>query len=229
MAKQPETVDRIVIMAEAPTLEMVGGGLAALTRLGFENVGYKLITDVLKYKNRKVHEVSASEFAAAFVKENARFKIGDLVTHFKDAGRAPSGAYDAAKRLLKARVVAKSGDDYVRVEAVTGPKGSTAKPAKSARGQQRPYDIPNIVLITRTIKGRKSFTLRMLRDLFVKEGRPEKSISPILSKLSGAKVIKQVGNGEYTVLAKPKPKPKPAKKPAAAAPVLNGSGVNANG
>jgi hypothetical protein len=225
MAKQPETVDRIVIMAEAPTLEMVGGGLAALTRLGFENVGYKLITEELRYKGRKVHEVSAEEFAFAFIKDNPRFTSRDLVAHFREAGREPGAAYYAAKKLTDGNVIAKNGDGYVRVEALTAPPKKT-KTKTTARGQQKPYDVPNIVLITRAIRGRKHITLVELRELFAKEKRPEKSISPILTKLVGAKRLKALGEGKYDVLTpavKKKPKPKP--KSVAVGPAMNGGEV----
>lgn len=221
MPKQPETIDRMQIVAEAPALELVGAGLAALTKLGFTNVGFRVVTDLLSYKNRKVHEVSAEEFSAAFVKNNPRFKIADLTTAFKEAGRASSGAYGAAKKLLKARVVARSGDEYVRVEALPAPKGKPAKPVKSVRGQQRPYDVSNRLLIERAIRGRKHISTVELRELFTSEKRPEKSISPLLTKLVAERRIKQTGSGTYDVV------PKKPKKPAAV--VTNGSGAEAHG
>jgi hypothetical protein len=212
------------------TLEQMGFAIAALTRLGVENIQHRLITEELRFKQRRVHEVAATEFAAEFVKANARFKIADLAAHFKDAGRAPSGAYGAAKNLLKARVIAKSDDGYVRVEALPAPaKGKAAKAAKSKRGQHGPYDVSNRTLIERAIRGRKHITVRDLRELFVKHKRPEKSISPILTKLAEAKLIKQSGVGEYDILPKSKPKPAAKKVTAPAAVMINGSGAAANG
>jgi hypothetical protein len=228
MAK-PETIDRCELVVHT-SLEQMGFAIAALTRLGIENIQHRLITDELRYKNRRVHEVAATEFAAEFIKQNARFKIAELAAHFKNAGRAASGAYGAAKKLLQTRVVAKDGDEYVRVEALPAPKGKPAKAAKSGRGQHGPYDVPNRELIAKAIRGRKTFTLKMLRELFVRHKRPEKSISPILTKMSENKFIKQVGAGEYTVLPKSKPKPKSIKnKVASTSAVINGSGVTANG
>lgn len=224
MPKQPETIDRMQIVAEAPALELVGAGLAALTKLGFTNVGFRVITDLLSYKNRKVHEVSAAEFAAVFMKDNPRFKIAELTAAFKEAGRAPSGAYGEVKKLLQARVVAKNGDEYVRVEALPAPKGKPAKPAKWGRGQHRPYDVSNRTLVERAIRGRKHITVVELRELFTSEKRPEKSISPLLTKLVAERRIKQTGSGTYDVVLK---KPKKPKKPAAV--VTNGSGAEAHG
>ena len=57
-------------------------------------------------------------------------------------------------------------------------------------------------LIASAIKGRKQFTVAELRELFTKEGRPEKSISPILSKMVQGREIKIVGPGQYIILAK---------------------------
>jgi hypothetical protein len=228
---KPETIERCELVVHT-TLEQMGFAIAALTRLGIENIQHRLITDELRYKNRRVHEVAANEFAAQFVRQNARFKIAELAAYFKNAGRAASGAYGAAKKLLETRVVAKDGDEYVRVEALPPPKGKVAQTAhsKSGRGQHGPYDVPNRELITRAIKGRKGFTLRELRTLFARHRRPEKSISPILTKMSENKLIKQIGAGEYTVLSKPKPKPKPVKKSVApTSHVINGSGAAANG
>jgi hypothetical protein len=173
MAKALETIDRIQIIAEGP-LELVGAGLAALTKLGYTNVGYKLITDELRFKSRKVHEVSATEFAAAFVKENARFKSSALIAHFKAAGREASAAYYGIKKLRDANVIRENGDDYVRVEALPAPKG---KP-KPGRGGPKQYEVPNKVLIARAIKGRKHITVRELRELFTRGEAPREIHQP---------------------------------------------------
>ena len=102
--------------------------------------------------------------------------------------------------------------------------------AKTARGQQKPYDVPNHVLIRRAIKGRKHISLVELRELFTREKRAEKSISPILSRLVEEKLLKQVGGGSYDVLGKPAKKKSVARKAAvAAASAANGSGVTTNG
>jgi hypothetical protein len=189
MPKQLETVDRIQIIAEAPSLEVVGAGLAALTKLGFENVGYKLVTDVLAYKNKRAHEVSVTDFAAAFVQAHPRFKPPELAAHFRAAGRSAGGAYYAIDKLTKTNVIRKNGDEFVRVEALPAPE----KKAKAPRG------VPNKELIAKAIKGRKQITLKELREVFVAEGRNEKSISPILSVMTKNKRLKQTGPGLYAV------------------------------
>lgn len=231
MAKQPETQDRIVIVAEAPSFELAGAGMAALIKLGFENVRPQLITDILRYKNRTVHEISAAEFATQYVKTHARFTPADLIAHFREAGREAGAGYYAIKKLTSANVIRKNGDDYVRVEALPAPdKNAMAKLPKMRAEKRKQFDIPNKVLIARAIKGRKHITVRELRDLFVAEKRNEKSISPILTAMVTAKKLKHVGDGKYDVVSKPaKPLPKTKKKSAAPAPVINGSGEQAHG
>ncbi|MCA1452812.1 hypothetical protein I6F35_06205 [Bradyrhizobium sp. BRP22] len=196
--KEPETVDRYQIVAET-SIEQMGYVLAALAKMGVENVGYKLITDVHRFKSRErtVHDVSAEDFTAAYVKDNARFTPAQLVAHFKDAGRTASSAYYALKKLMQANVVRKNGDEYVRVEALAPPEAK-----RTGRGTTPPYAVANKDLIATAIRGRKQFTVRELREVFAKEGRPEKSISPILTQMIQRKEIKLVGKGHYVVLAK---------------------------
>ena len=94
MAKSPETVDRIQIIAEAPSLEMVGAALAALTKLGFQNVGYKLITDVLQYKHNQPKErrraapkrVTNAALVAKALKGWDEFTTTELQRIFKEEG-----------------------------------------------------------------------------------------------------------------------------------------------
>jgi hypothetical protein len=200
--KEPETIDRYRIFAET-SMEQMGFVLAALTRMGLQNISYELITDVnrFKTKERKVHEVSAEDLAAAFVKENARFKSSDLVAHFKAAGREATSAYYGIKKLTDANVIRKSvGGEFVRVEALPAPaKAVKTRPANPVRR----FEVLNKDLIADAIKGRKQFTMAELRDVFAKEGRNEKSISPILTGMIAAKRIKAVSPGQYLVLAKP--------------------------
>jgi hypothetical protein len=237
--KDPETIDRYRIIAET-SIEQMGFVLAALTKMGLGNISYELITNVNRFKDRKVHEVSAEAFAAEFVKENARFKSADMVAHFKAAGREASSAYYGIKKLADANVVRKSvGGEFVRVEALPAP-------APKAR---QPQGAMNKDVIANAIKGRKQFTIAELRAVFAAEGRNEKSISPILTTMAKAKQIKLVSSGHYSVLAKGtkdarlekdrlrKQTERDAAKKKAAEPsapahngaMMNGSGVAAHG
>ncbi|OSJ31531.1 hypothetical protein BSZ19_21850 [Bradyrhizobium japonicum] len=217
--KEPETTEEVKLFAVVSIAQM-GPAIAALERIGVVDVGYEFITHVNHFKNKKVHEVSATDFAAEYVQANPRFTSAAIVAHFKAAGRQGSAAYYGLKKLAEANVIRKSGDEFIRVEALPAPE-------PKAKGQH--YEVPNKGLIEGAIKGRKQFTVRELRDLFVKEGRQEKSISPILSKMASEKLIKKAGPGEYTVLAKGAKAAAEAPAPIPNGASLNGSGVAAHG
>ena len=61
-----------------------------------------------------------------------------------------------------------------------------------------------------------------MNKIFEADGRPAKSVSPVITVLIRRKLIKRVGNGEYVLLAKAKPAPKKA----APKPVVNGSALH---
>jgi hypothetical protein len=224
--KEPETIDRVKFWGSC-SLERYGFVLAALAKEEVADFGYEVESHVMRFKERKTHEVSAEECAAEFVKANPRFKSADMVAHFREAGREPSAAYYSIKKLADANVVRKSvGGEYVRVEALAPPAPKASKVVSRRGSNSKPYDVPNKELIARAIKGRKHITVSELRELFVREKRPEKSISPILSTMVKAKVIKQIGVGQYDVVPK---KPTPEKIAAAAPAMTNGNGVLAHG
>lgn len=102
MSKQPETRDRIQIIAEAPSLEVVGAALAALTKLGFQNVGYKVITDILEYKQRdqlsearkalaQSPRISNRQLVDQIIESRkGMFTSAEIMKAFRDAGRRPN-------------------------------------------------------------------------------------------------------------------------------------------
>ena len=178
-------------------MEQVGSVLAELTRLGLEGIGYELVTDI-KAWGRKVHETTAVDAAAEYIKEHPTFHIGELVAHL--AGRS-RGAVDAAVRSMVAKKsLTKLGNgNYQRadVKAIAPP---TKEAEKTRRGQTKPYDISNKDLIWRHIKNRTRFKIADLVVLFRANKRLPKSISPQLSFMIGDNLIKSAGRGEYIVL-----------------------------
>ena len=115
--KELETVDRYQIFAET-SIEQMGFVLAALTKMGLENIGYKLITDVHQFNSRKVHDVNATEYRRRVRQGKSPVQVSELVGHFKAAGREPGGAYYAIKKLTESQYNRKNGDEFVRVEAL---------------------------------------------------------------------------------------------------------------
>jgi len=147
--------------------------LAELTKMGLENIGYELVTDVLTFRSkngpRKVHEVTGDDGMAykairALVQEGAIKKLS--LGHYQRAG----------------------------VKALPAPKPSAPK---GRGGAVRRHEIGNKEVILTRIKGRRRFTLKELRDHFANIRRNPKSISPIISALSHVKLITKLEGGVY--------------------------------
>ncbi len=199
MAKTPAaTVERFVIHAET-SKDHMGHVLAELTKMGLQNVGYELVTDIVTFKNngpRKLHEVTGNDFAREFVQENASFAAIQLVNHFKANDRTDGMAYKALRALVQEGAVKKlSPGNYQRagVKALPAPKKET--PGRG--GSRNVYEIGNKNVILKRIKGRATFTLKELRDHFENIRRNPKSVSPIATKLAQAKVITLIEPGTY--------------------------------
>lgn len=226
MAKPPVTRDRFRIICEADVVEM-GALLAQLTRMGLQNIGFELITDVRSFRQneRAKHETSAEEALTEYVNEHPTFQVNEAIKHFEALGRTAGAIYTAARLLVEKGTLKKlSPGNYQRadVKALAAPK-----PKKAQEAPKR-FEITGADAIWRFVKTRKSFTTKQLRALFKDQGRNEASVSPILHEMLNEKRIKHTGepnSGEYLVLKKAM-KTKPiAKKPPAkkAAPHLNGS------
>jgi hypothetical protein len=206
----------------------MGPLLAQLTRMGLQNIGFELITDVRSFRQneRAKHELSAEAALGEYVNEHPTFQINDAVKHFEAKGRTAGAIYTAARVLIEKGALKKlSPGNYARadVKALAAPKSD-----KTATDAPKRFEITGADAIWRFVKNRKSFTTKQLRALFKEQGRNEASVSPILNDMLNEKRIKHTGepmSGEYLVLkkatkAKPSAKKPPAKK---AAPHLNGS------
>lgn len=230
MAKQPvEQRDRFRIFAETSS-EAMGPLLAQLTRMGLENIGYELITDVVTFGTngpRKVHETTGDEFAKEWIKENPTFKAIELVDHFRASDRTPGSAYSALKNLVANGDLRKLGPGaYQRadVQAIEPPKAG--KKATKDAASARYYEVSNFDLIKKHFFNRRRFKVIEARELFLKEGRPAKSVSSLISQMHSGGLLKQVGRGEYEpVKKKEKTKRQPALAPS---PNLNGAGAASN-
>lgn len=226
MAKQPEVRDRFRIFAETSS-EAMGPLLAQLTRMGLENIGYELITDVRRFTQngeRKVHETSSVDFATDWVKDHPTFKAVELAHHFRDNDRIQDTAYGALRDLVKNGTLIKlSPGNYQRsdVKAISPPSTSTEK---KKRGQVDRYDTTNNAMILRFIRRRKRVTVQETGAHLEAEGRNKKSASPIISLYAKAGYLKQVEPGIYDVVTDKLPATKEKSKSK-----LNGQGSMAHG
>lgn len=200
----------------------MGPLLAQLTRMGLENIGYELITDVRRFHQngeRKVHETTGNELAKAFAQENPTFQINDLVKHFAQADRNGPAAYTAVRHLVEERFLTKlSPGNYQRsdVKAIAAPEPEK----KPGRGAVPRHEITNDTLVLKAIRGRKKITARELSAMLFSHGRSKKSASPITSRLVKQKLLKLIEPGVFEVVQKKTPiaKKLPAKKPTRARP-----------
>lgn len=216
MAKPPVTRERFRIHAEA-SKEQMGHVLAELTRLGLDNVGYELITDIKAWgtAERKTHATTAEQAITEYIKDNPTFAIGGLVEHFKAEGRTTGALYQAAKVMVKKKLLTRLGDgNYQRadVKAIAPPK-STEKKLKRPGNKVHRYEVMNKDVILKAIKGRAKFTVAELQKLFKKMKRNPKSVSAIIALLKRDKIITALDQGTYSW----------GRKPALASPKRNGA------
>ena len=199
MAKTPvATVERFRIHAET-SMEQMGHVLAELTRMGLQNVGYELITDIVTFKNNGPHQTFDStgpEEIIKFIEQHPTFNISEIVTAFKAMGRTAGSAYESVRALVKRKIlVGLDPGNYQRA----GVKALAASKKEMTRrgGKHNVYEINNKDTILKRIKGRARFTVEELRDHFRSIKRNPKSVSPITSKLAQAKIITLIEPGTY--------------------------------
>lgn len=221
MAKTP-TVERfrLVIEREFEAQEL-GGAIANLTRLGFDNVRFELITDVLAFRTKTQHAIKAADFLSAWIAEHPTFSMREVSAHFKADGRTASAAYYALKMLTDQRVIKRLDDDGHYSRADVKHIEAPTKAAKSAKRTRQIFEVDHREFILRYMRshgGRTSTT--KLREYFTAHKRNPNSVSGALNKLVERKQLKLLGDGAYLLLAKGgmKPKPKPVKS--------NGNGLH---
>jgi len=122
MAKTPPaTAERFRIHAES-SMEHMGFVLAELTKLGLQNVGYELITDVVTFrkngarkasaapaspvpKKRLRREIKNKDVILKRIKGRASFTLKELRDHFMNIGRNPVSISPLVDQMLKANLV----------------------------------------------------------------------------------------------------------------------------
>lgn len=208
MAKTPETRDRYRIHAET-SLEQMGYVLAAFTKMGLDNIGYELITDVAKYKEkapRANHKTTSAELIREYVKENATFPISDMIKHFKVNNRTEGAAAVAVSVMVKNGELKKlGGGNYqsAKVKALPAPakKAKTVKTRETSEPRAR-YDVSNKEIILRYLFGRNQISAAALVEYFKQNERQPKSVGAVLTMLGHQKILKNRGQGVWDVTAK---------------------------
>lgn len=192
MPKEPETRDRFRIFAET-SAENMGPLLAQLTKMGLENIGYELITDVVTFKTRQ--NSGGDELARAWIAEHPEFKLSELSAHFMTHGRGQSSCTNNVRKLVRLGELVSLGDGRYRRSNPQLPAPQKVKQsAGSATGLTRAY-----------MSTRKKITTSQIKELMVQNGKPASYAHPSiyqLVQLGELKRIGETGSGEYEVVQK---------------------------
>jgi hypothetical protein len=198
--------------------ELLGEAIAALTKLGLNDVAFDLVTDVRTYaKNPPGISTGVIE---KWVEDHPTFRALDVVKHFRETGRGNgTAAYPALAILVEKGFLKKlSPGNYARadIKHLAAPKKAAPKPGKHDPQDRREIDHREFVLkLARRNHGR--FNTPWLKREFEKDARKASAVSPTLARLLHLKKIKRVGEGEYVLLNKAVTR----KKPKPVAPVVS--------
>jgi hypothetical protein len=195
MPKPEPLVEQIEIRSVC-SKEIVGETIAALTKLGHQEISFNVITSVPAYKQRAVSTVPAEEFLAEWVRSNPTFRPREASEAFRADGRNPTGVYFAIDKLVEKNLLKKLGPgNYASVDV------KQLEPPKEAKTSRR-HDVTHktfTLSLARRNHGR--ITASGLRAAFEKDGRNPESVSTTINELMNQKQIKRVGEGSYVLLA----------------------------
>lgn len=195
----------------------MGPLLAQLTKMGLENIGYELITDVVSFKTRNTDNRAV---IMEWIGDRHEFQLAELRKMFRDQGRAASSVDYTMKMLVQDGTLVPLGDGHYRRSDPQLPAPAQQRPERASVDRRAPqYTTSNRALMWSVIGKRKTFEVSLLRERFREEGRPLSSLYSQLSKLTKEGHLKQLdGEGKYEVVTKSKTPPHeitaPKKKPA---------------
>ena len=213
MAKQPETKDRYRIQADNIPLEGLGVVLAALARVGINNVQYELVTDILAYKAPpRVFETDAIEVARTFIKQHHTFKACELTTVFEQERRSQASGFSVIRRLVELGELRKLGGGHYQstdVKALAAPEEAAkppqeSEPEDSTAATKKRYSVSNIDLVWNGIKRRSKASRQEMTQILVDGDRPKSSVNSLTAKLVERGKLMALGEGWYDVIKQAK-------------------------
>lgn len=214
MAKKPiETRDRYRLHAETSTEEF-GGVLAQLTKMGLQNIGYELITDIPTFRTNKRpngQDVTAEQVILEFIKQKPTFKASEIVAVLVEHGRPPGSAYQALGAMVKQNQLRKLQPGVyqdIAIGHLAGPASAEpaapVKPKPTGRGGHHPrYDVPNRDFIVKWLGRKSRFEISALTKAFVDDGRQPTSASSVVTKMAHDGFLKNLGGGLWEVIKLP--------------------------
>jgi hypothetical protein len=176
----------------------------------------ELVTTILTYRQKQTHDVSAEQFLREWIKDHPTFGASEAVKHCREAGRTNGAAYTALRVLAEKGELKKLGPgNYQRadVKALAAPKKKAKATPKKIERERHEIDHREFILrYARQHGGRVSRS--KLMAYFEAHDRKAASAGGALNVLVARKMLKQLGDGEYILLAKGGAKPPAPKKPA---------------
>jgi hypothetical protein len=187
----------------------LGPLMAALSKLGVNDVSFDLVTDIKTFNKRATPEVNGADFLIEWIKEHPTFKASEAGRAFEDDGRSKTSVYASLKVLVDRGVLKSLGEGkYSRadVKAIGAPKGkqAKAKPPKTKPPKTNGAHAPakraapgagQELLIKSLSRGPMNVT--QLKEIFASNGMSEKSWSGIQSRAREAGLVKRTDKGLY--------------------------------
>lgn len=215
--KKPETQLRYRVHCETQDLLGLGPLVATLTEMGYQKVGFELVTETLTYKrsnNGMSQRTRRDEITAAFIDENPSFRTHEFKNVIRDAGFSDATAYKLLNDFVTNKTLRRDGDQYhVAVNKVPVPTND-----------RKTYDVSCHELVVGFAKKHQGkFTREQVQQVLRTHKRPISQASAVCSTMMKKKLAKRVGPAQYVLLAAAKKKPTAKKKTKPNVRMLNGS------
>lgn len=208
MPKEPEVSERIRILAmkevEQPE---VGAVLASLSKIGFDDVRFELVTDIVTF-NKRQSVPGGEKVAREWISQRQSFKLSDLGRYFKETGRGQSSVnYIVGKMVESGELISLGGGYYQQAPKALPPPTPTAAaaaepPHGNAGRTTKHFEKTGYEAIWQHVKNRKKkpFSLAEVRELYRAQGRNDNSASPVITQMLAQKLIKRVDDGKYVAV-----------------------------
>jgi hypothetical protein len=169
----------------------LGPVMAELARLGLDDVGFDLTTDIRAYSKRANHDIKGDAMLREFVADNPTFTAQQATAHFKANGRDAGAVYYAIKKLIDAGEIRRIGEGNYSQKGV-----KALAPPKKVK-----HDLVHTAFIMRFAARRHGKIARLdLLEAFRDDGRNPSAISASLKSLMRMGQVKRVGEGVYEVI-----------------------------
>jgi hypothetical protein len=194
--------ERFKISCEVEIVDL-GETIATLTRMGFDNITFDMITDVRSFARNTPPKdgINSVEFLRKWTETNPTFKAIDAVKFFETDGRSKGAAYPAMSALVDEGFLKKLGPaQYSRadVKHIAPPKKAKKKLERAPQ-----HETSNAVFLMRIAKRNHGrFTSELAKKLFAADKRAPTGVGPTIRGLVEDKLIRRTDIGSYELTVK---------------------------